>query len=45
MPIIAAVAKCKKCEAEIRTDWKFCPSCGDKIVCLGKYKELCVKKA
>lgn len=44
MPVIAAVVKCKKCGFEIRSDWKFCPSCGDKIVCAGKYKELCAKK-
>ncbi|MFQ6122913.1 MAG: zinc-ribbon domain-containing protein [Dehalococcoidales bacterium] len=43
MPVIAAVAKCKKCGFEIRSDWKLCPSCGDKIVCTGKYK-VCAKK-
>ena len=24
MPVIAAVVKCKKCGAGIRSDWKFC---------------------
>ena len=44
MPVIATVVKCKKCGSEIRSDWKFCPNCGDKIVCTGKYKELYAKK-
>ncbi|MFC1990019.1 zinc-ribbon domain-containing protein [Chloroflexota bacterium] len=44
MPVIAVLVSCKKCGSEIRSDWHFCPSCGDKIVCTGKYKELCVKK-
>ncbi len=44
MPVMAAVVHCNKCGFEIRSDWKFCPSCGDKIVCAGKRKELCVKK-
>lgn len=44
MPILAAVTKCKRCSFEIRTDWKFCPNCGDKIVSIGKYTELCAKK-
>ncbi len=44
MPVIAAVVKCKKCGSEIRSDWKFCPKCGDKIVCVEKYKELCARK-
>jgi RNA polymerase subunit RPABC4/transcription elongation factor Spt4 len=43
MPLIATVVKCKKCGYEIRSDWKFCPSCGDKITCAGKYK-VCVQK-
>ncbi len=43
MPVIAAVVKCKRCGFEVRSDWKFCPSCGDKIVCTGKYK-VCAKK-
>ena len=43
MPVIAAVVKCKKCGFEVRSDWKFCPNCGDKIVCTGKY-EACAKK-
>ena len=30
---IAAIVKCKVCRYEIRTDWKFCPKCGDAIVC------------
>ncbi len=37
MPIIAKVVKCKKCGFEIRSDWKYCPSCADKIVCTDKY--------
>jgi predicted Zn-ribbon and HTH transcriptional regulator len=32
MPLIAAIVKCKKCGFEIRSDWKFCPNCSDKIV-------------
>ena len=43
MPVIAIVVKCKKCGAEIRSDWKFCPGCGDKIICTGKY-EICANK-
>ena len=38
MPLIAMVVKCKKCGFEIRSDWKLCPNCGDKIVCTGKYQ-------
>ncbi len=38
MPFVAMVVKCKKCGGEIRSDWKFCPNCGDKITCTGKYK-------
>jgi rRNA maturation endonuclease Nob1 len=37
MPVIAMIVKCKKCGYEIRSDWKFCPSCGDTIVCTNKY--------
>jgi hypothetical protein len=33
MPVIAAIAKCKKCGAEVRSDWKFCPNYADKITC------------
>ena len=33
MPVIATIVKCKKCGYEIRSDWKFCPMCGDTIVC------------
>ena len=44
MPIVAIVLKCKKCKFEIRSDWKFCPNCGDQIVCTGKYKEMYKKK-
>ncbi|HUU08000.1 MAG TPA: zinc-ribbon domain-containing protein [Dehalococcoidales bacterium] len=43
MPVIAMVVKCKKCGYEIRSDWKFCPNCGDQIACEGKY-EVCPKK-
>ncbi len=43
MPVIAIVVKCKKCGAEIRSDWEFCPGCGDKMVCTGKY-EVCANK-
>ena len=35
--------KCKKCGAEVRSDWRCCPNCADKITCTGKY-EACVKK-
>jgi predicted Zn-ribbon and HTH transcriptional regulator len=37
MPVIAKIVKCKKCGYEIRSDWKFCPMCGDTIVCTNKY--------
>jgi RNA polymerase subunit RPABC4/transcription elongation factor Spt4 len=37
MLTIAIIFKCKKCGYEIRSDWKFCPMCGDKIVCTNKY--------
>ena len=47
MPVIAAPiiigVKCKKCGAEVRSDWKYCPKCADKITCVGKY-EACAKK-
>ncbi len=43
MPVIAAVVKCKKCGFEIRSDWKLCPNCGDKLTCTGKY-DVCAKK-
>ena len=43
MPLIAAIVKCKKCDFEIRSDWKYCPNCSDKIVGKGKYKECCHK--
>ena len=33
MPVIAKIVTCKKCGYEIRSDWKFCPMCGDAIVC------------
>jgi hypothetical protein len=26
----------------VRSDWKLCPNCGDRIVCTGKY-EACAK--
>ncbi len=42
MPVVASVVKCKKCNFEIRSDWKYCPNCGDKIVCVGKY-QVCKK--
>jgi len=38
MPVIAILLNCKKCGSEIRSDWKCCPNCGDKIVCAGKYE-------
>jgi|GEM_PF-1637368 len=44
MPVVAAVVRCKKCDSEIRSDWKFCPNCGDHIMCTGKYEQLCAKK-
>ena len=40
MPVVALIVKCKKCGFELRTGWKFCPSCGDKIVCTKKYESL-----
>ena len=40
MPLIAKVVACKSCGYEVRSDWHFCPKCGDKIVCTNKYKEL-----
>ena len=43
MSVIAEIVKCKKCGAEVRSDWKYCPNCADKIVCTGKY-EACAKK-
>ena len=33
MQKMVGIVKCKKCRYEIRTDWKFCPKCGDAIVC------------
>ena len=45
MPVSAVIVKCKKCGMEIRSDWEFCPGCGDKIKCSGKYKDVCGKKA
>ena len=33
MSKVATVVKCNKCGFEIRSDWKFCPNCGDEIVC------------
>jgi RNA polymerase subunit RPABC4/transcription elongation factor Spt4 len=44
MPVVAKIVKCKKCKAEIRSDWKFCPNCGSKIVCTDKYKLACKDK-
>ena len=38
MPRLACVVVCKKCGFEIRSDWKFCPNCEDKIVCTGKHQ-------
>ena len=32
MPVVAAVVMCKKCGFEIRSDWKFCPNCGNKVM-------------
>ena len=43
MPVVAAVVKCKKCGAEIRADWKFCPNCGSQIISTRK-NEACAKK-
>jgi len=43
MPVIASIMKSKKCGTEVRSDWKFCPNCSDKITCTGKY-EACAKK-
>jgi RNA polymerase subunit RPABC4/transcription elongation factor Spt4 len=44
MSVIALVVKCKKCAFEIRSDWKFCPNCGDNIVCDDKYGVMSEKK-
>ena len=33
MQKIVCIVKCKVCKYEIRSDWKFCPKCGDAIVC------------
>jgi rRNA maturation endonuclease Nob1 len=30
---VTIIFKCKKCGYEIRSDWNFCPMCGDAIVC------------
>jgi RNA polymerase subunit RPABC4/transcription elongation factor Spt4 len=30
---MVVILKCKVCGYEIRSDWKFCPMCGDAIVC------------
>jgi len=43
MPVIAGIVKCKKCGAEVRSDWKFCPDSADKITYTDKY-EACAKK-
>ncbi len=43
MPVIAAIVKCKKCGAEVRSYWRFYPNCADKITYTGKY-EACAKK-
>ena len=37
MQKIVCIVKCKVCKYEIRSDWKFCPMCGDTIVCHNKY--------
>ena len=37
MQKIVCIVECKVCGYEIRSDWKFCPKCGDKIVCTNKY--------
>ncbi len=39
MTRIAEIVLCKKCRFEIRSDWHFCPSCGDKIVCPERAKK------
>ncbi|MFC1962805.1 zinc-ribbon domain-containing protein [Chloroflexota bacterium] len=44
MSVIALVHKCKKCGFEIRSDWKYCPNCSDKIVCTDKHNMLSGKK-
>ena len=38
MPVIAAIMKGKKCGAEVRSDWKFCTNCVDRITCTRKYE-------
>ncbi len=39
MPVMAKIVVCKKCGFEIRDDWRFCPNCGDQIICLMKQKK------
>jgi hypothetical protein len=43
MPVIAVIVKCKKCGAEVRSDWQYCRNCAGKITCAGKF-ESCAKK-
>lgn len=44
MPVIAKIVICHDCKYEIRSDWNFCPKCGSKIVCTGKYDVVEEKK-
>ncbi|MFH1087078.1 MAG: hypothetical protein V1737_00650 [Chloroflexota bacterium] len=41
MPAKAVIVTCKKCDCELRSDWNFCPRCGDKLACGGTYKAVC----
>jgi len=38
MPVIAAIVKCKKCCAEVRSDWKFCPTALTRLPALASTK-------
>ena len=38
MPVIAAIVKCKKCGAEVRSDWKCCPKCATRLPALASTK-------
>jgi predicted RNA-binding Zn-ribbon protein involved in translation (DUF1610 family) len=40
MPIVARIYPYKNYGFEIRSDWHFCPNCGDKIICTNKHQEM-----
>ena len=35
MLVIAAIADCRKCGTEVRSDWKLCSNFANKIICTG----------